>query len=142
MVRKTAKNIKKKEKGHKPNFVLDVNSYYSEFPNKYGKIANFFTVADITGRENTADDDIFTKCNAENKHLITRNIKDFKQNLKSSIYKNSGVVSIETQKMSEAINVFGKMIKKYPHHEDYKKKYIKITSSTFIEVSVSNKKSS
>jgi hypothetical protein len=132
MVRKIVCNTSKK--GHKPHFVLDVNADYPEFSERYGKIVKFYTVTEVTGRESTGDDDIFTQCNVVNKHLVTKNFRHFRKDLKSSIYKNSGVVSIETQNISKAVEVFGKMIKEYPYHEDYKKKCIRITSTKYTEI--------
>ncbi|OGL52763.1 hypothetical protein A3K55_01395 [Candidatus Shapirobacteria bacterium RBG_13_44_7] len=127
----------KGKKGHIPKFVLDVHAYYSTFTKKYSKRARFIKVSEITGRDNTEDPDIYVRCNAKNLHLITQNFKDFKKELKSSVFKRTGVVSIETKKISDAVEEFGEVLKAYPNHEDYSKKCIRITKTTFKEVKLS-----
>jgi len=123
----------KKQKGKKPAFIVDVQLYYKDFQDKFGKKANFSTVASLTGRTNTADIEIFEKCVSEKKHIITQNYKHFRKIKKSKPHSKVGIVGICTDRISQAIDQFGETLKIYPSHSSYEGKLLKITSSSVKE---------
>lgn len=123
----------KKHKGKRPAFIVDVQLYYKDFQDRFDKKANFTTVAKFTGRTNTDDIEIFERCVSEKKHIITQNYKHFRKIKKSKPHSKVGIVGICTDRISQAIDQFGEMLKIYPSHLSYEGKLLKITTGSVKE---------
>lgn len=123
----------KKDKGKKPAFIVDVQLYYKDFQDRFGKKANFISVAKLTGRTDTADIEIFEKCVSEKKHIITQNYKHFRKIRRSKPHARIGIIGICTDQISQAIDQFGAVLKIYPYHSSYEGKLLKITTGSVKE---------
>lgn len=118
-------------KGKKPVFLVDNDTEYSEFQAKFSKKAKFHSTAELMGRADAKDPEIFSKCTSKDIHIITRNTPDFEWQQKHHPTSKIGVVGIASTNIEASINTFGEVLRMLPEHNDYRKKYISVTSKKF-----------
>jgi len=120
------------KKDKKPVFVVDNDTQYSEFDKRYHKKAKFYSTTKLVGRSTAEDQEIFIKSSSEDIHIITRNCHHFiPQQIQHPTVK-IGIVGIASTNVNESIKTFGKLLKQLPKHEDYRNKYISVSSKGFV----------
>lgn len=116
-------------KPKKPRFVVDIPSYASHFSKKYGNKCVFYNVAEVAGRINALDPDIFSACSSEDIHIITQNFDHFKALRKSKPTSKVGIVGVSSPISTKKVDMFGKLLKEKPGHDDYKSVMVSLTES-------------
>ena len=126
------KRQKPPQRVNKPRFAVDINTSFVTLIKNYGKFATFTSTAKLTKKQDTGDDEIVKISDSENYHIITHNTRHFEnaplkfQNLKI------GIICVNL-KEANYINSFGKLLREFKKHDNYKTKLIYIGNETRIK---------
>lgn len=111
------RNTKKKQK-RKPKFVVDEDSLFVvDETDKTFKNVNFKVAHDLTGKPAAPDIEVYRKSNECDRHVFTRNFKDYRKFPKK--IKDVGVVGYSESNTGKTMRNVRMLFKTYGHEEFY-----------------------
>lgn len=115
---------------NKPFFCYDECLEFHVLKRECNKFAQFQSFIQLTGKQGTKDQDAISDCNKNDKHIITRNTKHFR-NPHEKI--KIGVLCIDLKSEQSWNSKFMKLLRKYPKHKDLYYKTILIGNNLQIK---------
>lgn len=108
---------------NKPRFAVDINTSYSLLNRNFGGFATFTSTAMLTKKQDSSDEEIIKTASSKDYHIITHNTKHF-ENAPIKLDKlEIGIICVNLQE-DNYINQFGKLLRRYKKHDNFKNKLI------------------
>ena len=114
---------KPRKRAHKPRFVVDVDTSLKSLKLKYGGFARFISSAQLTGKQNSKDQEIIKKADDNDYHIITLNTKDFEDAPKLYTWLKIGLICVNLHEDNYR-DRFGSLLREFNKHEHYYNKLI------------------
>lgn len=97
------------------------------------KVAKVITSTDLMGRSGAKDIEILEKCSAEDYHILTSNVSDFRPLQRSNPHLKAGVIGITGTSRNDSIKNFTQHVTKTKAgHEEFYRKSVEVSSSKII----------